>query len=143
MKLFDWRWLVVSSVLVVAVTATAESRPQYGGTLHVAMRAAPTSLDPADGTQMDSFARRSLTMLMFDTLVTIDENGRVQASLAVSWQTSATSANNQRWQLRLRQGSEVSRRYPAHGRGRSGVAAGSESIVECNRGCGFRSDRQV
>jgi ABC-type transport system substrate-binding protein len=101
MKRFDWRWLVASSLLVGALAANAETRPQYGGTLHVAMRAAPTSLDPADGTQPDSFGRRSLTLLIFDTLVTADEGGRVQAALATSWQASP---GNQRWQLRLRHG---------------------------------------
>jgi len=40
-------------------------------------------------------------MLMFDTLVTTDENGRVQPSLATSWQAST---GNQRWQFRLRRG---------------------------------------
>jgi MarR-like DNA-binding transcriptional regulator SgrR of sgrS sRNA len=105
MKLFDWRWLVVSSLLFLALVANAETRPQYGGTLRVTMRAAPTSLDPADSTQGDSFARRSLTMLMFDTLVTADENGRVQASLATSWQASiGNQSGNQRWQFRLRHG---------------------------------------
>ena len=69
MKLSDWRWLVVSSVLFAAMAAGAETRPQYGGTLHVAMRAAPASLDPTDRSQADSFARRGLTRLMFDTLV--------------------------------------------------------------------------
>ena len=104
MRLFDWRWLVVSSVLAGALAANAETRPQYGGTLHVAMRAAPASLDPADNSQPDSFARRSLTMLMFDTLVTLDE-GRVQASLAMSWQASSGNpSGNQRWQIRLRRG---------------------------------------
>src|SRR5512135_2442905 len=101
MKRFDWRWLVVSSVLAAALAAHAEVRPQYGGTLRVTMRAAPQSLDPADGTQPDSFARRSLTMLVFDTLVTIDENGRPQAALATSWQASQ---GNQRWQFHLRRG---------------------------------------
>jgi peptide/nickel transport system substrate-binding protein len=99
MKHFDWRWLVVSSVLLATLGAAAETRPQYGGTLHVAMRAVPTSLDPADASQPDSFTRRNLTLLMFDTLVTIDERGRAQASLAASWQLSAG-----RWQLRLRHG---------------------------------------
>jgi peptide/nickel transport system substrate-binding protein len=101
MKLFDWRWLVVSSLMVGALAANAETRPQYGGVLHVGMRAAPTSLDPADATQLDSFARRSLTMLMFDTLVTTDGSVRVQPSLATSWQGVQ---GNQRWQFQIRRG---------------------------------------
>jgi peptide/nickel transport system substrate-binding protein len=100
MKHFDWRWLAVISVCVAAAAA-AETRPQYGGTMHVAMRAAPVSLDPADGSQNDSFARRGLTLLLFDTLVAIDESGRAQASLASSWQESA---GGQRWQFHLRHG---------------------------------------
>ena len=98
MRLFDWRWFVLSSVLVC--TLAAETRPQYGGTLRVAMRGAPASLDPADSTGSDSFARRSLTLLIFDTLVTSDENGRVQPSLALSWQATG----NQGWRFRLRRG---------------------------------------
>src|SRR5579862_1177661 len=101
MKLFGWHWLAVSSLLAGAFAGHAETRPQYGGTLHVSMRAAPMSLDPADGSQPDSFAQRSLTLLIFDTLVTDDESGRVQASLATSWQTSQ---NNRRWQFHLRTG---------------------------------------
>ncbi len=101
MRLFVWRCLAASSLLVAALAASAETRPQYGGTLRVAMHAALTSLDPAETTQPDSFARRSLTMLMFDTLVTSDENGRLQSSLATSWQATA---GNQRWQIRLRHG---------------------------------------
>jgi len=100
MKLFDWRWLVISSVVLGALSQ-AETRPQYGGTLHVAMRATPASLDPTDSTQPDSFARRSLSILMFDTLVTTDDSGRVQPSLAASWQLSS---NNHGWQFRLRRG---------------------------------------
>ncbi len=99
MKRFDWRCLAVSSVLLAGL-ARAETRPQYGGTLHVAVCAAPGSLDPADSGP-DSFARRSITLLMFETLVTMDDGGRVHPALAVSWQASAGS---QRWQLRLRRG---------------------------------------
>jgi peptide/nickel transport system substrate-binding protein len=101
MRLFDWRWLVVSSIVLGALAAKAETRPQYGGVLHVAMRATPTSLDPADGTQPDSFARRSLTMLMFDTLVISGANGRIEPALATSWQASP---GNQRWQFQIRRG---------------------------------------
>ncbi len=101
MRLFVWRSFVVSSVLVAVLAASAETRPQYGGVLHVAMRAAPTSLDPADGAQPDSFARRNLSMLMFDTLLTTDENGHLQPSLATAWQ--ALPGSN-RWQFRIRHG---------------------------------------
>jgi len=101
MRLFDWRWLVVSSIVVGALAAKAETRPQYGGVLHVAMRAAPTSLDPADSTQLDSFARRSLTLLMFDTLVISGANGRIEPALATSWEASP---GNQRWQFQIRRG---------------------------------------
>jgi ABC-type transport system substrate-binding protein len=110
MKRFAWRWFVINSarglslaaaLLGSALLAGAETRPQYGGTLHIAMHAAPTSLDPADQNQTDSFARRSLTQLMFDTLVAADRNGRIQASLAESWQASD---GGQRWQFRLRRG---------------------------------------
>jgi len=116
---FGWRWLVVSSMMVAAVGARAETRPQYGGAVRVAMRPAPASLDPAElppadmisgnPAQLDSFAMRSLTTLMFDTLVTTDENGRIQPGLATSWQSSSRNQQgNQpgtlRWQLRIRRG---------------------------------------
>jgi len=103
MRRFGWRWFAVSSMIVMAVAANAETRPLYGGVLHLAMRASPASLDPADvvqdNTQADSFARRSLTMLMFDALVTIDDNDRVLPSLATAWQTHP---GGQRWQFRIR-----------------------------------------
>jgi peptide/nickel transport system substrate-binding protein len=98
MKRFAWQSFVISSLLAAALAA-AETRPQYGGTLHVAMRAAPATLDPADGTQPDSFARRNLTRLVFETLLTIDSSGRPHSALAVSWQAAP---GNQRWQFRLR-----------------------------------------
>jgi ABC-type transport system substrate-binding protein len=119
MRPFGWQWLVVSSMMVAALAANAETRPQYGGVLRIAMRAAPTSLDPADldlpnnhdepnlasTAQSDSFARRSVNMLMFDTLVTNTVSGnrdaQVQPALAVTWQVSP---GNQRWQFRIRQG---------------------------------------
>jgi len=108
MKHFVWRWLAASSVtiatlaiaLACASAARAETRPQYGGTLHVSMRSAPGSLDPAEIAQADSFTARSLTLLIFDTLVTMDDSGRAQAALATTWQPAA----NRRCQFRLRRG---------------------------------------
>jgi peptide/nickel transport system substrate-binding protein len=114
---FDWRWLAVSSLMVGGVGANAGTRPQYGGVLHVEVRDAFASLDPeelspkavivaagnipAEKERSDSFSRRSLTMLMFDTLVTTDEDGRIQPGLATQWQGSQ---GNQRWQMRIRRG---------------------------------------
>jgi ABC-type transport system substrate-binding protein len=101
MKRFVWRWLAVNSLLMLALAGRAETRPQYGGTLRVTMRTAPTSLDPAENGQTDSFARRNLTLLIFDTLVATDDSGRARGALAVSWQASPT---NQRWQFHLHRG---------------------------------------
>jgi peptide/nickel transport system substrate-binding protein len=101
MRRFVCLSLVISSVLAGVLGTVAETRPQYGGTLHVALRMAPASLDPADGTQPDSFARRNMTLLIFETLVTADDSGRLSAGLATSWQASP---GNQRWQFHLRRG---------------------------------------
>lgn len=100
MRHFAWRWLAASSLLMACV-ALAETRPQYGGTLHIAVHVAPTTLDPADAAQTDSFAGRSVTALMFETLVTIDDAGRAQPALATSWQAAS---GNMRWQFQMRRG---------------------------------------
>lgn len=100
MRRFGWQWLAINSLLL-AVSASAETRPQYGGTLHVTMRASLSSLDPADKSSADSFARRSITGLIFDRLVTTDDSGHIKAALAASWEASQ---GIQRLQLQLRRG---------------------------------------
>jgi len=104
MKRFEWRWLAISSLLLV-VTAVAEVRPRYGGMLHVQMRAAPVSLDPMQLAGADSASATSLSSLLFDTLVTVDDSGRVQPALAESWQSSR---ENVAWEFRLRRGVKFS-----------------------------------
>jgi ABC-type transport system substrate-binding protein len=101
MKPIAWQWLAINSLLIAALAAAAETRPQYGGTLHMSLHDAPVSLDPADEADGDSFARRSMIRLIFDTLVTTDESGRVVGALAESWQATR---GNQRVQIRLRSG---------------------------------------
>jgi ABC-type transport system substrate-binding protein len=98
MKLTGWRWFAVSSTLLPTLAA-AGTRPQYGGTLRAATHITLASLDPADPSQPDSLARRNLTRLMFDTLVTLDTRGRLEPGLATSWQAEP---GNQRWLFRLR-----------------------------------------
>src|ERR1700691_1383161 len=93
--------LLVASSLLWATGSSATTRPHYGGTLHVEMRAAPTSLDPADSNQPDWMGSRNLFGLLFDTLISLDEQGKPQPALAISWQAEP---GNQRWQFSLRRG---------------------------------------
>ena len=101
MKLFVWRWLVVSSFVHTAFLAVAETRPQYGGVLHIAARDAISSPDPAMAAQPASLTEANLYALIFENLVTVEERGRVQPVLAISWQASH---DDRRWQFRLRSG---------------------------------------
>jgi peptide/nickel transport system substrate-binding protein len=101
MKLFAWRWLAVSSLLLAALVAGAETRPQYGGTLHIATRETFTSLAPGQSGQAESPTQANLMQLVFETLVTIDEHGVPQPALAVFWQSSRDS---KRWIFHLHPG---------------------------------------
>jgi len=95
--------LPVLSALCLTLPVHAATRPHYGGTLRLEMRARVASLDPrewpADST--GAAAADRLASLVYDRLVRVDENGRVQTALAVSWQHDADS---KRWQFRLRPG---------------------------------------
>jgi ABC-type transport system substrate-binding protein len=93
--------LLVASSLLWAAGSSAAVRPHYGGILHVEMRAAPVSLDPADSIQTDWFGVRDLCSLMFETLISLDDQGKPQPKLASSWQADPGS---QRWQFFLRRG---------------------------------------
>jgi len=89
-------WLSPSS-------AHAAVRPRYGGTLHVQIQSPLTSLDPkqADLNPADATARRRILPLVFDTLVTVDPQGRAHPRLAIAWQADLSF---HRWQLFLRPG---------------------------------------
>jgi ABC-type transport system substrate-binding protein len=91
--------LLAASSLLLTVTASAANRPHYGGTLHVAMRAASSSLDPATASEVDWTGSPGLFGLIFDSLVTLDSRGRARPGLAASWQGEP---GNQRWRFLLR-----------------------------------------
>ena len=92
---------IAASSLLMTANSLAATRPRYGGTLHVTMRAAPPSLDPVGLDSADWFGARNLSRLLFDTLVTLDNNGRPQAALAASWQSEPSG---QRWRFSIRHG---------------------------------------
>jgi peptide/nickel transport system substrate-binding protein len=100
MRLTGFPLLVIINLLC-ALGAGAATRPHYGGTLHVEMRAAPTSLDPADAAQPDWSRYRNLYSLIFDTMVSLDAQGKPEPALATSWKAES---GDQRWQFLLRRG---------------------------------------
>lgn len=83
--------------------AAAATRPHYGGTLQVEMRARVDSLDPrqwpADATL--AAAKEKLASPVFEPLVRLDEHGQPQPSLAIAWEHDAEC---KQWKLRLRPG---------------------------------------
>jgi len=81
---------------------TGAERPRYGGTLRVAIEESAHGLDPADS---GSPALRSLGRLVFENLVGFDDRGRLQPSLAVSWQVEP---GNQRCRFAVRGGVKFS-----------------------------------
>ena len=83
MKLTGLQWLAISVLLIARSNARAETRPQYGGTLHISISTSTASLDPADIS--NAAGTRNLVVLIFDTLVTVDAAGRPQSGLAESW----------------------------------------------------------
>jgi peptide/nickel transport system substrate-binding protein len=111
MRRIGFRLLAASSLLWV-LTASAASRPRYGGTLHIALQAAPASLDPANATQSDSTVARNLLPLIYDSLVSLDEHGTPQPALARSWEVSAS---RQRWRFSLHSGVTFSDTTPLTG----------------------------
>ncbi len=93
--------LIAAASLLIAAGSMAATRPHYGGTLRIAVQAAPASLDPADSSQPDSFTRRNVSRLIFDTLVDQDDRGILQPAIATSWEPEP---GNQRWHFYLRPG---------------------------------------
>jgi len=96
-------FLPVLLALSVALPIAGATRPHYGGTLRVEMRARVTSLDPREmpSDPAESAAAEKIFSLVFERLVGLDENGRPQPALAVAWQHDAEW---KRWEFRMRPG---------------------------------------
>ncbi|HVZ18996.1 MAG TPA: ABC transporter substrate-binding protein [Terriglobales bacterium] len=78
--------------MALASGAHARTRPRYGGALRAQTQAIAMSGD---------YTPEVLVGPVFETLVTVDDNGHLKPGLAISW----TSSNNgRRWEFTLRPG---------------------------------------
>jgi len=92
--------LIIS--LFASPTATAATRPHYGGTLRVMLQSAPDALDlPANATPTDYWDIARTLSLVGDTLVKLDAQARPKPALAVAWQSDPGARH---WQFTLRRG---------------------------------------
>jgi ABC-type transport system substrate-binding protein len=87
MRLHAWAWLALSSFLISPVTGA--TRPRYGGSLTVELSSAWSSIEGST----------AIAPLVTETLVRLNEQGDVEAQLAVAWQRDA---ERKRWRFSLR-----------------------------------------
>jgi peptide/nickel transport system substrate-binding protein len=92
----------LAALMFVGTTATAETRPHYGGTLRVMLQSAPAVLElPSNATPADYWDMARTLSLVGDTLVRLDAQDRPQPALAVAWQSDPSARH---WQFTLRRG---------------------------------------
>ena len=90
--------MIAAASLACAPVTLAGTRPHYGGTLRVGVQTSAQTFEPGvAGTP----GLRSLTQMVFETLVKLDDRGRPQPLLAASWQVEP---GNQRWRFQVRNG---------------------------------------
>jgi peptide/nickel transport system substrate-binding protein len=114
MRSIKSRWFAAISVslaLLPAVQLCATKRPRYGGTLRVELRTPVISLDPREwkAGSVSAADDEKLASLVYDRLLTLDDYGRVQPSIASEWSHDASFRN---WQFKLRLGVKFSDGWP-------------------------------
>jgi len=92
------RLAATSSLVLLAAMAHASSRPRYGGNVRIALQHKVNTVDPAAEEDYPA-ARDRLASLLFETLTSVDEQGRVHPQLATTWHADA---GKRVWQFRLR-----------------------------------------
>src|ERR1039458_6025194 len=101
-RLLNASLIMAMTAAMTAATATAATRPHYGGTLRVMLQSAPNALDiPANATPTDYWDMARALSLIGDTLVILDAQGRPHPALAVVWQSDPSARH---WQITLRRG---------------------------------------
>jgi ABC-type transport system substrate-binding protein len=101
MKLSRLQSVAASSLLLLGLCAPAHasSRPRYGGAVRVLLHDRVNSLDPASEEDYPA-TRDRIAALVFETLTSMDAQGRVRPLLADSW-SSDPSKRVWRFHLRL------------------------------------------
>ena len=89
---------VLSSLLLLTAVALGSSRPRYGGTVRILLHDRVTSIDPL-AEEDHPAARDRLAALTFETLTTVDAEGRLHPNLASAWRSDPTKRS---WQFQLR-----------------------------------------
>lgn len=90
------------ALISLASTATAATRPRYGGSLRIMLQSAPNTLDlPVNSALTDYWDAARVLSLVADNLVTIDAQNRTHPALAIAWESDATA---RRWQFTMRHG---------------------------------------
>jgi ABC-type transport system substrate-binding protein len=98
MKPLFSRLAATSCLLLIAAAAQASSRPRYGGTARILLHDRVNSLDPAAEDDHPA-ARDRMAALVFETLTTMDDQGRIRPKLASSW---SSEPGKRTWTFRLR-----------------------------------------
>src|SRR5215831_14764621 len=98
MKPLFSRLAATSCLLLIAAAAQASSRPRYGGTARILLHDRVNSLDPAADEDHPA-ARERTAGLIFETLTTMDDQGRLRPKLAGSW---SSEPSKRIWTFRLR-----------------------------------------
>lgn len=114
------RFAISFLIAVLAIPATARTRPHFGGTLRVEIEGDAWGQPEARQGEM---SRR----LIFDGLTRMDANGIARPSLAVRW---ASENNDHRWQFWLRPGVHFQ-----DGTELTSAAVESSLIGSCGAGC--------
>lgn len=88
-------------------SAVAATKPKYGGTLRIELRAANVTLDPRkwQAGSMEYATDEKLSALVFERLVALDDYGRFQPVLATEW---SHDGSYRRWQFVIRAGVKFS-----------------------------------
>jgi len=93
--------------LLAPARILATKHPNYGGALRLELQVTKISLDPREWKTGSVAAAENgkLAALVYDRLITLDDYGRFQPTLATEWSHDALSKN---WQFKLRPGVKFS-----------------------------------